>query len=96
MGNQQAGFFTIYHSAVDGPEYDYNPNYNQSRLFSDYSAFYAGIGICSAIAVLLIVINIALGCCSPWNKYWKSRFTGNRFALPVYVLPPKDQEPLQI
>jgi len=29
MGNQQVGFFTIYHSAVDGPEYDYNPNYNQ-------------------------------------------------------------------
>jgi hypothetical protein len=33
MGNQQAGFFTIYHSAVDGPEYDYNPNYNQVRHF---------------------------------------------------------------
>lgn len=61
MGNQQFGFFTIYHSAVDGPEYDYNPNYNQSRLYSDYTAFYAGIGICTAIAGLLIILNLALG-----------------------------------
>ena len=49
MGNQQTTFFT-YKSAVDGPEYDANPNYNQDRLHSDYTGFYAGIGIITAFA----------------------------------------------
>ena len=31
MGNQQAVQFT-YKSAVDGHDFDYNPDYNQSRL----------------------------------------------------------------
>ena len=78
MGNQQVNFFT-YSSAVDGPEYNYNPNYNQDKLFSDYTLFYTGIGVCAAIAILLIVFNIFLGCCSPWRKYWQSRFSGNRY-----------------
>ena len=95
MGNQQVNFFT-YSSAVDGPEYNYNPNYNQDKLFSDYTLFYTGIGVCAAIAILLIVFNIFLGCCSPWRKYWQSRFSGNRFVLPIYILPPKDQTPLVI
>ena len=32
MGNQTSGYFidySLYRSAVEGPEYDYNPNYNQ-------------------------------------------------------------------
>ncbi len=77
MGNQQFQFFT-YKSAVDGHEYDYNPDYNQEKLWSDYTLFYAGIGICAAIAILLIAFNVFFGCCSPWRKYWLSRFTGNR------------------
>jgi hypothetical protein len=95
MGNQQVNFFT-YKSAVDGHEYDYNPNYNQDRAFTDYSLFYSGIGVCAAIAILLLIVNIALGCCSPWRKYWMSRFTGNKYVLPLYVLPPKDQEPINL
>ena len=31
-----------------------------------------------------------------FRKYWYSRFTGNRYILPVFVLPPKDQTPLNI
>eukprot|EP00093_Oithona_nana_P001194 01194.XXX_1616_565_1 [CDS] Oithona nana genome sequencing. len=93
MGNQQAVQFT-YKSAVDGHDFDYNPDYNQSRLFADYTVFYTGIGICSAIAIFLLILNLILGSCSPWRKYWLSRFTGNRFILPIYTLPPKDQEPL--
>ena len=49
MENQQTTFFT-YKSAADGPEYDANPNYNQDRLHSDYTGFYAGIGIITAFA----------------------------------------------
>ena len=77
MGNQQVNFFT-YKSAVDGHDFDYNKDYNQDRLWSDYTLFYAGIGITAALAILLILFNVIFGCCSPWRKYWMSRFTGNR------------------
>lgn len=95
MGNRQVGFFT-YTSAVEGPDYNYNPNYNQEVAFHDYTAFYAGIGICTAILGLIILLNILFACCSPWRKYWMNRGTGNRLVLPVFILPPKDQEPLVI
>ena len=77
MGNQQFQFFT-YSSAVEGPDYNYNPDYNQSKLFADYTLFYAGIGVVAGIALILIFLNIFMGCWSPWRKYWMSRFTGNR------------------
>ena len=77
MGNQQSDFF-VYSSAVDGHEYNYHPDYNQTTLFADYTYFYVGIGICAALAILLIILNIFCGCCSPWRKYWMSRHTGNR------------------
>ena len=80
MGNSSSTYFFTYSSAVDGPEFDYNPNYNQERLHSDYTLFYLGIGICAAIAIILLVINVLMGCCSPWRKYWMSRFSGNRLA----------------
>ena len=46
------------------------------------------------MALLLITFNFILGCC--YKKYWYSRFTGNRYILPVFVLSPKDQTPLNI
>jgi len=95
MGNKQFQFFT-YKSAVDGNEYDYNPLYNQEKLWSDYTLFYAGIGISALIVFILVLINVIFACCGPWRKYWLSRFTGNRFVLPIYILPPKDQEPIPI
>jgi O-antigen ligase len=96
MGNQSSNFFK-YHSAVDGENFDYNPKYNQPPYqHSDYTYFYLGIGICTFLALILIFFNIFFGCCSPWRKYWMSRFTGNRFVLPIYILPPKDQEPLHL
>ena len=85
MGNQQVNFFT-YQSAVDGHNYDYNPDYNQSSLFADYTLFYTGIGICAAIAIFLIFFNLILACCSPWRKYWLSRFTGNRYTFQLFIL----------
>jgi O-antigen ligase len=89
--------FFKYHSAVDGENFDYNPKYNQPPYqHSDYTYFYLGIGICTFLALILIFFNIFFGCCSPWRKYWMSRFTGNRFVLPIYILPPKDQEPLHL
>ena len=78
MGNKQFNFFT-YKSAVEGHEYDYNPNYNQERLWSDYTLFYAGIGISTAIFFILVLINVLFACCGPWRKYWLSRYTGNRY-----------------
>ena len=48
------------------------------RLHSDYTYFYVGIGLCALLAALIVVLNLALGCCSPWRKYWTNRNTGNR------------------
>jgi len=95
MGNQQFQFFT-YKSAVDGEDYNYHPDYNQETLWSDYTLFYAGIGISAAIVFILILVNCLFASFGPWRKYWLSRFTGNRFILPIYILPPKDQEPIPI
>jgi len=92
MGNTLSYWEFTYESAVDGPNYKYNPNYNQEELHSDYTTFYAGIGIAAAVAAVIIILNLILG--FKYNKYWHSRFTGNRYILPVFVLPPKDQTPL--
>ena len=96
MGNQTSGYFFTYYSAVDGPNFDYNPNYNQERAHADYTGFYVGILLCALFAALLIALNVALGCCSPWRKYWANRNTGNRFVLPLFVSSPKDQESILI
>ena len=96
MGNKQVGYFFTYKSAVEGHEYDYNKDYNQEKLHSDYTAFYAGIGIVTAILALLVILNLILGCCSPWRKYWMNRSTGNRLLLPVFILPPKNQQPFNL
>jgi hypothetical protein len=96
MGNYQTSgyFITKDFSAVEGPEYNYHPDYNQSLRHSDYTYFYAGILICFLIAAILVVYNIVLGCCSPWKKYWNSNNTGNRLILPLFIKPPKDQRPI--
>lgn len=95
MGGQLSTWNLTIQSAVDGENFNYNKDYNQPPyIFSDYSSFYAGIGITALIAVLLILCNICLGC--KYQKYWYSRYTGNRFILPVFILPPKDQAPLNI
>ena len=67
MGNQSSAFNFKYFSAVEGPEFDYNPDYNQSRLHSDYTYFYLGIALCALLAALILALNLALGCCSPWE-----------------------------
>ena len=67
MGNQSSAFNFKYFSAVEGPEFDYNPDYNQSRLHSDYTLFYLGIALCALLAALVLALNLALGCCSPWE-----------------------------
>ncbi len=95
MGNYQtSGYFITHYTAVEGPEFDYNPNYNQGRIHADYTYFYAGICLCVLIAALVILVNVFLGCCSPWKKYWSNRHTGNRLVLPLFVTPPKDQQPI--
>ena len=96
MGNTTSGYFITYHSAVEGPEPNYNPDYNQDVAHSDYGLFYAGIAVCTLIAVLLILLNVVLGCCSPWEKYWNSSNTGNRIVLPLFIKPPKDQAPILV
>jgi len=94
MGNQNSAFSFKYFSAVQGPEFDYNPEYNQTRLHSDYTYFYVGIGLCLLLTALILALNIALGCCSPWRKYWANRDSGNRLVLPLFITPPKDQQPI--
>jgi len=94
MGNQLSTWNLTLQSAVDGPNFDYNPDYNQEKIFTDYTWFYIGIGSTALVALLLILFNICLGC--KYKKYWYSRYSGNKFILPVFVLPPKDQTPLNI
>jgi len=94
MGNQQVKYFFTYKSAVEGHEYDYNPNYNQDNLHSDYTGFYVGIGIVTAFAIVLLILNCFMSWCLPWRKYWNNHNTGNRLLLPVFITPPKNQEPL--
>merc|ERR1711950_43006 len=94
MGNQLSTWNLTHQSAVRGPSFDEFPGYNEERIFSDYTAFYIGIGATAGVALLLILFNFILGCV--YKKYWYSRFTGNRYLLPVFVLPPKDQTPLTI
>ena len=96
MGNTTSGYFFTYQSAVEGHEYDYHPDYNQTVAHSDYTGFYVGILLCLLLAVLLLVLNLVLGCCSPWRKYWNSPKSGNRLILPLCVTPPKDQETILI
>lgn len=45
-------------------------------LFGDFSAFYVTIAICTVICIILIALNIVLGCCSPYKQYWQDRHTG--------------------
>merc|ERR1712059_204434 len=95
MGNQLSTWNLTIQSAVDGENFDYNPSYNQGPyIFADYTKFYIGIGATAAAAAILILANIWFGC--HYKKYWYSRYTGNRYVLPVFVLPPKDQTPLDI
>ena len=54
---------------------------SQTRLHSDYTGFYVGILLCALLAALLIILNLSLGCCSPWKKYWNSSNSGNRHGL---------------
>jgi len=97
MGNYTSGYYLpVNASAVEGPEYNYHPDYNQSNLHSDYTLFYLGIGLCCFLAILLILLNAYVGCCSPWRKYWSSKNTGNRLILPLWVNPPKDQETILV
>lgn len=95
MGNQLSTWNLTIQSAVAGENFNYNPNYNQPPyIFADYTAFYGGIGTVASVALLFIIFNIFIGC--KYKKYWYSRYSGNRYVLPVFVLPPKDQTPLNI
>ena len=96
MGNSGSAYIFTYQSAVDGPNYNYNPDYNQGHIHDNYTGFYVGIGLCLVLALLLLVLNVALGCCSPWRTYWNSRNTGNRLILPLFISPPKDQESILV
>ncbi len=78
MGNQTSGYFIKFKSAVEGHEYDYNPNYNQEKIHSDYTGFYIGISAVAFLGIAIIVCNLCFGCCSPWKKYWNNRNSGNR------------------
>jgi hypothetical protein len=96
MGNKQTGYF-VYNSAVEGPDFNYHQDYNQGPYnHEDYTGFYAGIGIAAIVFLLILLLNLIFCTCSPWRKYWLNRKTGNRFLLPVYNMPPKDQEPLHL
>ena len=62
MGNQLSTWNLTIQSAVRGPSFDEFPEYNQQRLFSDYTWFYIGIGCTAGVALLLILFNFVLGC----------------------------------
>ena len=63
MGNQLSTWNLTHQSAVRGPSFDEFPGYNEERIFSDYTAFYIGIGATAGVALLLILFNFVLGCC---------------------------------
>jgi len=63
MGNQLSTWNLSIQSAVDGENFNYNPDYNQAPyIFADYTWFYIGIGATAGAALLLILANICLGC----------------------------------
>lgn len=62
MGNQLSTWNLTIQSAVRGPSFDEFPEYNQQRIFSDYTWFYIGIGCTAGVALLLILFNFVLGC----------------------------------
>ena len=76
-------------------------------FYSSWQTFAWAASISEFKNILLMQILSRLSQClinfsSAWSehllarKYWYSRYSGNRYVLPIFVLPPKDQTPLDL
>lgn len=71
-------------------------DYNTTSLTGDFTAFYIGIGICTAFLAFLLILNICFCRSERFKSYWLDPNTGNRWILSLWVSPPKYQPPLVI
>lgn len=55
--------------------------YFEKHEYGDFTPFYVTVTILTILAVILFVLNIALGCCSRYSGYWNDRHTGKSRAL---------------
>lgn len=68
-------------------DYKKNPYFKpEDVIYSDYTAFYVVISICSILAGFLIILNIAFCYCSQYRNYWKDRHTGNFIFFYKHIL----------
>jgi hypothetical protein len=68
-------------------------DFGEVKQYSNYPAFYTGITICTIIFGLLVILN-AVCLCTRFRGYWRNKNTGNRIIGPVYLVTPRNTEPL--
>ncbi|XP_030372887.1 uncharacterized protein LOC115622904 [Scaptodrosophila lebanonensis] len=73
--------------------YERNP-YFTGHIYGNFSPFYVTIAICTVVLGSIIILNIILGCCSKYRKYWQDRHTGNRWLVSIWSATPHKQPPL--
>uniref|UniRef100_A0A1A9V479 Uncharacterized protein n=3 Tax=Glossina TaxID=44049 RepID=A0A1A9V479_GLOAU len=73
--------------------YEKNP-YFTGHIYGNFSPFYVTIAICTIVLGSIIILNIVLGCCSKYRKYWQDRHTGNRWLVSIWSATPHKQPPL--
>ncbi|KAF5278118.1 hypothetical protein FQR65_LT03634 [Abscondita terminalis] len=64
------------------------------REYGDFTAFYVTITVCTFLLTFIIALNIVLGCCSRYSKYWADRHTGNRWLVSLWTATPHNQPSL--
>ncbi|KAF0309334.1 Zinc finger and BTB domain-containing protein 24 [Amphibalanus amphitrite] len=63
--------------------------------WDDFSGFYIGLGISLSLLLLLAFTNFVCCCCCPrYKEYIRDPRTGNRWALPLFIMSPKHAQPL--
>lgn len=74
---------------------EFNKKYGVETICHNYTAFYVGIGFCTVIGLVLLLVNWICCCCHEHTPYWSDPDTGNRFASLLFVRKPK-QRPLDV
>lgn len=70
----------------DSEEWRENPDFKAAGpAWADYTGFYVGITICTVFVLGIIILNVVLGCCSPYKNYWRDPDTGNRYVLRIHI-----------
>ncbi|XP_057671585.1 uncharacterized protein LOC130903484 [Diorhabda carinulata] len=82
-------------SSILDHRYEYlNSKYFKKPEYGDFTPFYITVTICSIIVLILILLNVVLGCCSRHSAYWQDRYTGNRWIVSLWTSTPHQQPSL--